>query len=338
MNFDPWGRRRNASDWTFNSLPTTFMFDRGFTGHEHLNEFKLVNMNGRIYDPVLGRFLSPDNYLQLPDYTQNLNRYTYALNNPLSYTDPSGNSFLGSLFGAWFGNYLIGGADRWINKGMSFNDAFFNKNYITASADVTFSPSNFSFSNYQVTQQLIATQTGILSQQLDEVFSGFSGLGRKANDWFSDHIFIEVEGRFDYGLQLAVQGKLLGAAVGGAIEDNTKPLVQLNFGYNEHWYGRAYSWDMPTYGYGGVNDPIRKRWSATLGGGAEKNYENTNGILKFDKMTSTSIYWGAVNIEGFYGSDGHLLETHYYWQFGEDLAAILGLNYQLKIGYKHIKK
>ena len=47
-------------------------------------------MNGRLYDPVLGRMLSPDNNVQMPDYSQNFNRYSYCFNNPLKFTDPSG--------------------------------------------------------------------------------------------------------------------------------------------------------------------------------------------------------------------------------------------------------
>ncbi|MET0116416.1 MAG: RHS repeat-associated core domain-containing protein [Sedimenticola sp.] len=50
-------------------------------------------MNGRIYDPMLGRFLSADPHVQSPANPQNLNRYTYVNNNPLSYTDPSGYFF-----------------------------------------------------------------------------------------------------------------------------------------------------------------------------------------------------------------------------------------------------
>lgn len=68
-------------------------FHRGFTGHEMLPEFCLINMNGRMYDPVLGRFLSPDNYVQLGDFSQSYNRYSYCLNNPLKYNDPSGELF-----------------------------------------------------------------------------------------------------------------------------------------------------------------------------------------------------------------------------------------------------
>ena len=63
-------------------------------GHEILNEFNLINMNGRVYDSVLGRFLSPDKYVQEGDNSQNYNSYSYCLNNPLKYADPSGNVFV----------------------------------------------------------------------------------------------------------------------------------------------------------------------------------------------------------------------------------------------------
>ena len=70
---------------------------RGFTGHEHDEEFGLINMKARLFDPVLGRFLSPDPLVQSPANPQSLNRYSYCLNNPLSYTDPSGYLSLGDL-------------------------------------------------------------------------------------------------------------------------------------------------------------------------------------------------------------------------------------------------
>ena len=90
LSFDPWGKRRNPTNWSFTDISTTFLFDRGFTGHEHLDNFDLINMNGRVYDPWLGRFLSPDPFVQAPSYSQNYNRYSYAFNNPLKFTDPSG--------------------------------------------------------------------------------------------------------------------------------------------------------------------------------------------------------------------------------------------------------
>ena len=89
LSFDPWGRRRSADDWTDYNVTST-LFDCGYTGHEHLDQFGLINMNGRVYDPFLARFLSPDPFVQAPGYSQNYNRYSYAWNNPLRFIDPSG--------------------------------------------------------------------------------------------------------------------------------------------------------------------------------------------------------------------------------------------------------
>lgn len=85
-SYDPWGNARVTKN--------DIGFIRGYTGHEMLTDFSLINMNGRLYDPKLGRFLSPDNYVQMPDNSQNFNRYSYCLNNPLKYTDPSGEVFV----------------------------------------------------------------------------------------------------------------------------------------------------------------------------------------------------------------------------------------------------
>ena len=96
QSFDAWGNMRAPETWSgnYNSIP---MFDRGFTGHEHLYGFGLINMNGRMYDPVMSGFLSPDNYIQSPDFSQSFNRYAYCLNNPLKYVDPSGEFFTWSI-------------------------------------------------------------------------------------------------------------------------------------------------------------------------------------------------------------------------------------------------
>lgn len=86
--------------------------DRGYTCHEHLTPLNLIDMNGRIYDPVLARFLSPDPYIQAPDFTQNYNRYAYCLNNPFKYTDPSGENplivaaVIGAIVGAYSGGVI----------------------------------------------------------------------------------------------------------------------------------------------------------------------------------------------------------------------------------------
>jgi RHS repeat-associated protein len=91
-SFGPWGRRRDpvTGDFNFTSSGGRIL-DRGFTGHEHLPDvFNVINMNGRIYDPLVGMMMSPDNFVQDNTRAVNYNRYAYVFNNPLKYTDPDG--------------------------------------------------------------------------------------------------------------------------------------------------------------------------------------------------------------------------------------------------------
>ena len=103
MSFDAWGQRRAANNWTVLALlrltDTTHgrYTTRGYTGHEMLDAVGIIHMNGRIYDPKLGRFLQADPVIQFPNYSQSRNRYSYVLNNPLNATDPTG-YFIGKLF------------------------------------------------------------------------------------------------------------------------------------------------------------------------------------------------------------------------------------------------
>ena len=92
--YDAWGKQTVTKN--------LIGFFRGYGGHEMLPQYRLVNMDGRLYDYSLGRFLSPDNYVQEPGNSQSFNRYTYCLNNPLKYTDPDGESFLVALLTSTF--------------------------------------------------------------------------------------------------------------------------------------------------------------------------------------------------------------------------------------------
>jgi RHS repeat-associated protein len=104
LGYDAWGMRRNP-DGTAATDPTSFdlpVGDREFTGQEQIPDFDLVNMNGRVYDPSLGRFLTPDPNVQFISNLQSYNRYAYAGNNPLRYTDPTG--FFWDEIGDFFKN------------------------------------------------------------------------------------------------------------------------------------------------------------------------------------------------------------------------------------------
>jgi RHS repeat-associated protein len=101
-SYDAYGRRRNPVtleyyDNTSNTasvITSHSIIDRGFTGHEHLDEFGLINANARLYDPWLGQFISPD---PLADWSPGISPYSYCNNNPVNYIDilgllPEGNN------------------------------------------------------------------------------------------------------------------------------------------------------------------------------------------------------------------------------------------------------
>ena len=97
-SFDAWGKRRNQNGTAMTNAFVTSEVRHAFTGHEDLGELGLIHMNGRLYDPAIGRFLSADPTIQYADDMQNYNRYSYINNNPLSATDPSGYGFFSSIF------------------------------------------------------------------------------------------------------------------------------------------------------------------------------------------------------------------------------------------------
>ncbi|WP_309386027.1 RHS repeat-associated core domain-containing protein [Cerasicoccus frondis] len=111
VRHNTWGRQRDVDTWGYDFDAQTQTgsyawleeqehdYSIGYTGHEYLDEFEIVHMNGRLYDAQVGRFISADPFIQFPSNLQSFNRYSYVLNNPLSYTDPSG-YFLDGIFDA----------------------------------------------------------------------------------------------------------------------------------------------------------------------------------------------------------------------------------------------
>ena len=158
-HFDPWG------NYIVRNFPPPDIFgftlpNRGFTGHEHYPKLKIINMNGRLYDPVIARFFSPDNYVQSPDFTQSYNRYSYARNCPLMFKDPNGQweynwyvetnnwGIVGPFggeqtqyvnlingFGANIGTYTFPGSDNYLTRSWGM-DAFGNIHFSIYGSDL----------------------------------------------------------------------------------------------------------------------------------------------------------------------------------------------------------
>jgi RHS repeat-associated protein len=121
-HFDAWGNIKLVQNHAGNNIASLTVLDRGYTGHEHLQKVALIHMNARLYDPVVHRFLQPDNFVQDPFNTQNFNRYSYVMNNPLKYTDASGEFWfvvVGAIVGAYLGASLQQGTfnpAKWDNN------------------------------------------------------------------------------------------------------------------------------------------------------------------------------------------------------------------------------
>ena len=98
LSFDAWGKRRNPDGSPDPAGAITSEASRGFTGHEQLDQVGLIHMNGRVYDPLLARFGTPDPMTENPFSTQGWNRYSYVGNSPVNFTDPSGYCFVGCFW------------------------------------------------------------------------------------------------------------------------------------------------------------------------------------------------------------------------------------------------
>jgi len=97
LSYDAWGKRRNL-DGTDSATPIGAIDKRGYTDQEELDGIGLVHMNGRVYDPVIARFTSPDPIIQTAYDPQAHNRYAYASNRPLRFVDPTGFDDIDSAF------------------------------------------------------------------------------------------------------------------------------------------------------------------------------------------------------------------------------------------------
>jgi len=123
LEYDAWGKRRSAVDNASTDDSIDGKVDnRGFTGHEMLDQLDLVHMNGRVYDPLIGKFMSGDPLIQDPQNGQNYNRYSYVVNNPTNMTDPTGFSMTMMGGGEWtpLGSMLSYGDREFFGKAAVF--------------------------------------------------------------------------------------------------------------------------------------------------------------------------------------------------------------------------
>ncbi len=296
LSYTAWGRLRNPATqvpYTAGSEPALFL-GRGYTGHEHLPWFGLINMNARLYDPALGRFLSPDPYVQMPDFTQNFNRYSYCLNNPLVYVDEDGESFIlvAAIIGAWMGmGQAMISSDKtgWGLVGDMFKGAL-----VGGAAGA-----------------LGAWAGGVVSGALN--FGGFFGgaisggaggglggfVGGAGNAWL-------LQGaNFGQGIQAGLIGGGIGLASGALLGGITRGISDYKNGY-DFWNGSK----IQTFGFGNQNtkDIISnydvsnsaKSNDLYLKNRMDEMFGISEGDLGIKKITTMGNDLYGVNSDGFY--------------------------------------
>lgn len=200
--YDPWGKRVNPTDWTQEvDAPDVLDINRGYTMHEHLDEFELINMNGRVYDPAVAQFLSPDPYIQDAGNWLNYNRYAYCYNNPTRYTDPSG-EIIKTFMADFITTLFTGGLNFW-NKEAQQNawrkfdpTAPWSKTYKAAQIDKGLFKTDPNRNFWGRTWQLVSRFTWELPQTLvGNVWSDIRNITGKVDrvDYYGGATFVTNE-------------------------------------------------------------------------------------------------------------------------------------------------
>ena len=221
--YTPWGGRVLLSGVNIT--------DRGYTGHEHLTPFGddsnsgfcLINMNGRIYDPVLARFLSPDPYVQAPDFTQSFNRYAYGWNNPFKFTDPSGNSIIAAI--------LIGGGINLVSQILAGNVSSVQDAYLAFGIGGLSGLVGAGIG--QVVSSALGGSIGAIGAALSGAAGGAAGnfIGVTGNSWFNG-------ANFKDGLLQGLKGAGAGALSGGIFGGISGGIYSVKHGGN-FWTGEG---------------------------------------------------------------------------------------------------
>lgn len=321
QSFDAWGRYRVPNNWdyysknTVNNLPDWLW--RGFTGHEHMEEFQLINMNGRLYDPYLGRMLSPDNYVQDATSTQAYNRYTYALNNPLKYTDPDGESIIGAIIIGAMINATIQGLSGNLNSHGDFYMAL-GVGGLSGAAGAWAGGAVAGAIGYG----------GFAGGATIGAASGFAGgfVGGTGNAWkggssFGDGLVL--------GLQSGTIGAVTGGLIGGAVGGIQAHKSGLDFWkgdriINESVFNETYGLSSACEGCGFQNGDLLSDFKADLSGSDDyrqlmKSYAKAKHYVQSGKnveigdiinLESATSANGWDNFDSYFNSKSYMVPNH----------------------------
>lgn len=301
LSYDAWGRLRDAKTLAIyepSEEPILFL-GRGYTGHEHMTRFGLINMNARLYDPVLSRFVSADPHVQNPLLSQNHNRYLYCLNNPLRYTDRNGE---------WFGiddlivagaSFVIGYVSHGISTGYWGKDAFISGGISAATGWLAFNTmggsaamGRWEFIGSSAINATIAMVMPPMQMPITDNFAlsmspsfgigstGLSGGMRLSGTYYNDDFSITLGGGINNGYARAFGG--------GAIKFDEGKYIS--------YYANFYQGGQ-TYEYKDADGKLQSavatdQWTGTIGFGSKNfdfRWENDAFIGNGDRFRSNAV-------------------------------------------------
>lgn len=290
--FDPWGNIVKVQDGQSNNLQGLTVLDRGYTGHEHIQSIGIINMNGRLYDPKLHRFLSPDNNIQDPYNAQNYNRYGYALNNPLKFTDPSG-EFWHIIAGG-----IIGGTIAAINGG-NIGDILKGAVVGAVAATVGAGIANLAMGASFFSSTAIGAISGFWQGAFIGGASGLAGAfaGGATDAWLSGASF---ENGIKAGVSAAPMGIISGTVLGG-ITGGIKALQErTNF-----WTGEG-----TMESNGTISLPVDESSKPIYSNEYAKKFANMHKELRRLLNNVDNLYADGSIPKGYTSANGYLINPN----------------------------
>ena len=295
-HFDAWGSLIKYAQGGNTTIPVTagiMLLDRGYTGHEHLLGVALINMNGRLYDPKLHRFLSPDNYVQDPSNTQSFNRYGYCWNNPLAHTDPGG-EWIHILAGA-----IIGGVFNWAIHGFQFNAqglAYFGVGALAGglaamgAGGVSSALAGGSFSAGALgTAAACTVGSGFVSGAVVGAAGGFVGgfVGGIGNSLIDGK---NIGDSFKYGIRDGALGAITGGIIGGVASG-----IDASMDGRDFWTGAGESVDYVKVPANSVSDNSQYSSNSEMRADYNSNIGSRDGmsLSQVENKLNTTVSLGS---------------------------------------------
>jgi len=279
--YDPWGKRRNPSNWTQTDTRNKWLVNRGFTGHEHIDAFQIINMNGRVYDPLTAQFFSPDPCVSSPGDWLSYNRYSYCLNNPFKYTDPSGN-FIPAAVGVIIDAAIMTGGTAFVTSVAMGSMAFDNGGSFWGSFSSSFIPGVLS----SIASSSFTYGIGSAFSHTPESFSFVREVSRAASHGIMGGVFsVSQGGSFMTGFAGGFVSSLVGSALSKDFSGALPLITALSGGIAAGLTNERGGWNWDNARDGAFNGLM----IGTL------NHSQTDGpVMTLPPLDNASVYDGAI--------------------------------------------